>query len=70
MEWLYRGGYRAAAASAGLALTPTNKRSEVGLKTDDLLDRCNIALLRAALKEGAKQPLHDFAAFGPIAFAR
>jgi hypothetical protein len=69
VEMLYRGGYRAAAVDAVLALTPTNKRSEVGLKSDDLLGRCNIAVLRAALKEGAEQPLHDFMAFGPIVFA-
>jgi hypothetical protein len=55
---------------AVLALTPTDKRSEVGLKSDDLLARCNVAALRAALKEGAEQPLHDFMAFGPIVFAR
>ena len=70
VEMLYRGGYRAAAVDAALALTPTNKRSEVGLKSDDIIDRCNIAVLRAALKEGAEQPLHDFMAFGPIVFAR
>jgi hypothetical protein len=69
VEWLYRGGYRAAAVNAALALTPVNKRSEVGLKSDDLLDRCDIALLRAALKEGVEQPLHDFTAFGPIVLA-
>lgn len=70
LEMLYRGGYRAAAVDAVLALTPTDKRSVVGLKSDDLLGRCNIAALRAALKEGAEQPLHDFMAFGSIVFAR
>jgi hypothetical protein len=41
--------YRSAAVNAELALTPQNQRSPVtNIRPDPLLDRCDIALLRAA----------------------
>jgi hypothetical protein len=69
--WLFRGGYRSAAVNAALSLTPSNQRStEANIKPDPLLDRCDIALLRAAYQEAAAQPVTDFPAFGPIIFTR
>lgn len=50
VSWLYRGGYRIAEVEAALALTPKDKRSEDGLMSDEVLERCNIETLRTALK--------------------
>lgn len=69
IDWLFRGGYRIAAVDAALALTPLNQRApEANIQSDPLLDRCNIALLKAAFQEAAAQPLADFTTFGPIIF--
>jgi hypothetical protein len=66
--WLFRGGYRSAIINADFALVPKNERSDESFRPDPLLDRCDIALLRAAFKEAAMQPVTDFPAFGPIIF--
>ena len=67
--WLYRGAYHSAAVDAGLALTPQTERSSViNVQPDPLLDRCDTAKLRGALRESIAQPLREFAHLGPINF--
>lgn len=67
--WLYRGAYRSAVVNAGLALTPQSERSSVtNIRPGPLLDRCDIAKLREALREFTMQPVREFAHLGPINF--
>jgi hypothetical protein len=71
VSWLYRGGYQSATVAAAHALIPENQRSPVNnIEPDADLDRCNIALLRAAFQEAQAQPITDFPAFGQIVFTR
>jgi hypothetical protein len=68
---LFRGAYRLAAVDAQLALTPPNTRSPASdLQPDTFLDRCNLSVLRAALREAVVEPVRDYPALGPIVFAR
>jgi hypothetical protein len=67
--YLFRGGYRPAALMADLALTPQDQRSRrPNLKSDPILDRCDIALLVEALEVAKSEPLKDFPQLGPIQF--
>lgn len=48
--WLFRGGYRSAIINANFALLPKAERSTESIQPDPLLDRCDIALLRARFR--------------------
>jgi hypothetical protein len=70
---LYRAAYRLATVDAQLALTPPNEQSpaaDLNLPSDTFLDRCNLSVLRAALREAAAEPVRDHPTLGPIVLAR
>jgi hypothetical protein len=71
ISMLFRGAYTLALVEAGKALTPPNERSlSANLPTDPIYDRCDIALLRAALREAEAEPLRLWPHFGPIVFTQ
>jgi hypothetical protein len=68
---LSRGIYRLARTEADLALTPPAERSPMSkLPTDPILDECDIARLRDALRAIAAEPVRAYQHFGPVMFTR
>jgi len=51
------------------ALVPAEERSaNPNLPDDPFYKRCDLALLRAALREAEAEPVRDTPAFGPVVF--
>lgn len=66
---LFNGAYRLAEVDAALSMTPTDHRSPFpNLPTDPIFDRCDIALLRTALRQAESEKVRRFPAFGPPIF--
>jgi hypothetical protein len=66
---VFRGNYGLACTDVALAMTPPSGRSPVPMLPEDpLYNRCNIALLRDALREAKAEPVRPYPHFGPIVF--
>ena len=66
---LFMVAYRLADVDAALALTPSNERSPFpNLPSDPIFDRCDIALLRAALLQARSGDVKRFPSFRPPVF--
>ena len=68
---IFRGAYSSGLAEVERAATPVERRgAPPEVPKDPLYDRCNIALLREALREAEAEPLRRYVHHGPIVFAR
>lgn len=66
---IFRGGYALACTEVAIGMTPPDGRSAVPtLPQDPFYNRCNIALLRDALREAKAEPVRPYPHFGPIVF--
>jgi hypothetical protein len=66
---LFAGAYRLAEVDAALSLTPKEERSPFpNLLTDPIFDRCDIAVLRTALRQAESEDVRRFPTFGPPIF--
>jgi hypothetical protein len=64
---IFRGSYGLACTDVTVGMTPPDRRSAVPmLPRDPVYNRCNIALLRDALREAKAERVRPYPHFGPI----
>jgi hypothetical protein len=64
---IFRGSYGLACTDVAVGMTPPDGRSAVPmLPRDPLYNRCNIALLRDALREAKAEPVRPYPHFGSV----
>jgi hypothetical protein len=71
ISMLFRGAYSLGGVDAENAMVLAEERSaRPNLPTDPFFDRCDLALLKAALREAEAEPVRDWPHCGPVVFER